>query len=131
MDYWGGNIISIQRETNTQNVRNRIVCYGKTPIKATASAANPYLVVDQTAVIAHELVDLQSLAEAVCAVNLELLNRLQITLTMDLLGDSSIKARSVYHVSNSWVGSEEDVFVYKVSHSWGQSGFVTNVTATA
>lgn len=127
----GGNIISIQRETSTQNTRNKVVCYGKTPIRASASASNPYLVVDQAAVIAHELIDLDSLAQAVCDINLALMNRLGVTYTIDLLGDSSVKPRSIYHVTNSFTGSDEDVFIYRISHSFGGNGFITNVTATA
>lgn len=127
----GGNIISIQRETSTQNTRNVVKVYGKNPLTARASATNPYLVVDQAAVIAHELLDTQEICDATASVNLTLMNRLHITHTIDMLGDASVFPRTVYHVTNTFTGSDEDVFVYRVAHAFGDGGFVTNVTATA
>jgi len=104
--------------------------YGKTPLTARASASSPYVVVDQAAVIAHELLDTQSICDATAAVNLELLNRLAQTLTIDLHGDSSIDPRSIYHVTESFTDTDDDVFVYRVSHAFSEAGFTTSVTAT-
>jgi hypothetical protein len=135
VDTWttgeGQDIISIGKEVDNSKIRNKIVVYGKSPLHATASAASPYVVVDQASVIAHELLDTQEICDATAAVNLEILNRLPVTYTLDLHGDASILPRTVYHVTESFTGANEDVFVYRVSHTWSESGFVTNVTATA
>ena len=126
-----GQIINISKESDNSKIRDRIICYGKTPIRASAEDASPYTVVRQTAVIAHELIDLQSLADATCAVNLELLKGLPITWTLDLMGDSSILPRTLYHIDESFTLSNNDVFIYKVAQNFSSSGFLTNVVATA
>jgi hypothetical protein len=126
-----GQILSISKETDNSKIRNVIKVYGKTPLTARASAASAYVVVDQAAVIAHELLDTAEICSATAAVNLELLNRLGITYTVDLVGDASIVPRSIYHITESFVSANEDVFVYRVSHQLGESGFLTNVTCTA
>lgn len=134
VDTWttgaGQDIISISKETDNSKIRNKIVVYGKSPLASTASAASPYVVVDQASVIAHELLDTQAICDATAAVNLEILNRLAVTYTVDLHGDASILPRTIYHITESFTGANEDVFIYRVSHNWSESGFITNVTAT-
>lgn len=105
--------------------------YGKTPIRAEASASNPYLVVDQTAAIAHELIDTQTIADGAASVNLALLNRLERKAEVDLIGDPAIAARQVYTIQEpSFIGLNEDAFAYKVSHTLTDSGYTVSVTAT-
>lgn len=134
VDTWttgaSGQIININKETDNSKVRNRIVVYGKSPLHAEASASSPYVVVDQTSVIAHELLDVQAICDATAAVNLEILNRLSVVYTIDLEGSAGVLPRSVYHITESFTDADEDVFIYRVSHSLSSSGFVTNVTAT-
>lgn len=127
----GQQIISISKESDNSKIRNKIVVYGKNPLHSTASASSPYVVVDQASVIAHELLDTQEICDATAAVNLEILNRLSVTYTIDLKGDASIFPRTVYHITESFTGADEDVFIYRVSQTWSEAGFVTNVTATA
>jgi hypothetical protein len=126
-----GQIISIGKEIDNSKIRNVIKVYGKNPLTARASASSPYIAVDQASVIAHELLDTQEICDATAAVNLDILNRLSTTYTVDLYGDASIVPRSVYHITESFTGADEDVFIYRVSHNFDESGFLTNVTATA
>ena len=124
-------IISISKEVDNSKIRNVVKVYGKNPLTAKASASSPYVVVDQTAVIAHEMLDTQDICDKTAAVNLELLNRLSVTYTIDLEGDHSILPRRVYHITESFTGADEDVFIYKVAHSISDAGYICNVTATA
>ena len=126
-----GNIVSVHYSESSDKIRNRIVVYGKTPIRAEASASNPYLVVDQTAAIAHELIDTQTIADGAASVNLALLNRLERKAEVDLIGDPAIAARQVYTIQEpSFIGLNEDAFAYKVSHTLTDSGYTVSVTAT-
>jgi hypothetical protein len=126
----GEQIINISKEADNSKIRDRIVVYGKTPLRSSAEDASPYTVVRQTAAIAHELLDTQEICDATAAVNLELLKGLPITWTIDLMGDSSILPRTIYHIDETFTISNNDVFVYKVSHNFSNSGFITSVVAT-
>jgi len=125
-----GNILSISYESSSDRIRNRIVIYGKGNIHATRSAASPYVVVDQTLVLAHELIDTQVLADGSAEVNLTILNRLGETYNIDLEGSASTRAREVHNLTESFIGaSNRPVFLYSVSHSYSESGWVTQVVA--
>jgi len=127
------NVIDISYEKSNASIRNVVKVYGKTPITAKASASSPYLVVDQTSVIAHELIDLPELAQAVADVNLSLMNRLQSIYTITLEGDHTIVPREIVQITESFTGaSSELAFAYRVAHQWdAEGGFITSLTANA
>jgi len=124
-----GNVIDINYSESSDKIRNKIVVYGKTPLTASNSAANPYLVVDQAVVIAHELLDTQAICDGTASVNLEILNRLERKAEITLKGDATIQARNIYHITESLTALDDDIFAYRVSHELSDSGFVTRVTA--
>jgi hypothetical protein len=126
-----GNIEEISYEESNEKIRNRVVVYGKSPLRAEASASSSYLVVDQTSVIAHELLDTQAICDGTASVNLELLNRLGRTWTISVLGDPTITARSIAHITESFTESDADVFVYRVSHRFSEAGYSTELTCVA
>lgn len=125
----GGNIIDSSYEKSNDKVRNRIVVYGKTPLKATAEAPSPYVIFTQTSVIAHELLDVQSICDATASINLTLLNRLQETYSVTVEGDHNIQARKVASLTEPYLGaSGRSVYLYRVSHSLSEAGFITSCT---
>lgn len=127
-----GNILEISYDASNDKLRNKVVVYGKSPLTATASASSPYVVVDQTSVIAHELLDTQAICDATAAVNLELMNRLGETWTLTVTGDPTITARSIANIVEQFTTpSNRDVFVYRVAHRLNDSGYTTELTATA
>jgi hypothetical protein len=126
-----GNIYDITYERSNDKIRNRVVVYGKSPLKAAATSTSPYLVVNQTAVIAHELLDTQAICDATASVNLELMNRLGQTWTLTVQGDSSVTARSIAHITESFTDTDADVFVYRVSHRFSESGYTCELTCVA
>jgi hypothetical protein len=123
-------LTAITYEQSTDKTRNRVKVYGRGNITALAEASNPYLVVDQTLVIGHEMLDTQDIADGTATVNLELLNHLGETYTLDLEGIVGLHARQIYLLDESFTGtSNRKVFVYQVSHSIDESGFISHVTA--
>ena len=134
LDTWttgdSGNIVSVAYEVSTDKTRNVVKVYGKGNIKASASAANAYLIVDQTIAIAHELLDTQELADNTASVNLTLLNRLTETYTVEILGLPSLRSRQIYHITESFTGADRDIFVYQCTHQIdSESGYFCTVTA--
>lgn len=126
----GGNIIDITEDRSNANVRNIVKVYGKSPLTAKAVGTNPYIVIDQTAVIAHELLDVQDLCNATAAVNLALMNRVQETYNITIFGDVNVLPRRICAITDSFLGlSAKQAFIYKVSHDFGVGGFTTQITA--
>lgn len=126
----GNNLIDISYEESNDKIRNVIKVYGKSPLTAKASASSPYLVVDQTAVIAHELLDTQEICQATADVNLEILNRLGRTWAITCVGDHTIRPRAICRITDEFATpTPTDAFIYRVSHQFSESGFVTQITA--
>lgn len=125
-----GNIISCQYSKSTDKTRNVVRVYGKDNITSRASAANSYLVVDQTIVIAHELIDTQTLADNTASVNLDLLNRLTESYELELYGNVAYQPRLIFTLTESFSGANNrKVFFYRVAHRMDQGGWTTSVTA--
>mgnify|MGYP001587946447 CR=1 FL=1 len=124
-----GNLTEITYHRGTDKTRNVIKVYGRTPIVATASASNPYLVVDQAVVLAHEMIDTQAMADGAASVNLTMLNRLDEKYEITIEGDNTVKARDIGTVTESFVGaSARDVFIYRCSNIFNESGWFTSMT---
>jgi len=130
------NILVLDHTRSTENLRNRIVVYGKNNITATASQSSPYLPAGfyKTAVIATQAIDSQSQANQAASNNLELMNRLTEALQIQIEGDYQIEPRKFASV----VINEPDIsltvsglwFIYQVEHRIDNSGYICNVTLT-
>lgn len=126
-----GNIISCQYIRGTDKTRNRIVVYGKGELRGSGRADNTYLVVDQTAVIAHELLDTQAIIDGTVSVNLQILNRLTESYEVEIEGDWTIEPRMIASITESFSStSNRTVFIYRVSQSLSEAGFITSLTLT-
>lgn len=123
----GGEIIQIGYETSTENLRNKVVVFGRDGIYAEASAESPYLPAGfyKTAVVSSELIDSQSMADDAADYNLALYNRLTEAVRLDILGDSSIRARQTVNVLEWFTGVDGDWFVYSCTHRMDESGGYT------
>jgi hypothetical protein len=126
-----GNIITCQYSRGTDKTRNKIVVYGKGDLHGSGRADNSYLVVDQTAVIAHELLDSSEIISGTISVNLQILNRLTESYEVEIEGDWSIIPRMIASLTETFSEtSARSVFVYRVSQNLSSSGFITSLTLT-
>jgi len=125
------NIIDIQYSAATDKTRNVVKIFGKTPLSAQASAPNSYLVVDQTMVVASDMLDTDELCQGAADVNLELLNHLTESLDLTVIGDPSVRVLGIADVTDDFIGfSARKVFLYKVAHNIDQkSGYYLSITA--
>jgi hypothetical protein len=126
-----GNIFDASYEKSSDKTRNVIKVYGLSPLTARASVSLSFLVVDQTAVIAHELLDEAGLCQRVADINLALLSKLQETYSLTVEGDHNIQARKVASLTEPFLGvSNRSVYLYRVAHSLSQEGgYICNITA--
>jgi len=125
-----GELIVISHLKSTDNLRNKVVVFGKEGIAATASAASPYLPGGfyQTAVISSELIDTQEMADQAASYNLNKWNKLTESVTCQALGDPSIDCRDTVEVIESWAGVSGNWFVYSITHRLASSRYVMDLT---
>jgi hypothetical protein len=127
-----GNITNVKYEESTDNLRNKIVVFGKEGIYAEASAVSPYLPADfyKTAIVSSELIDLQSMADQAASYNLTLYNRLTEVASCDLLGLYDVRARDTINIIEPFTGLTGDWFVYSATHRLDQNGYTTQLHLT-
>lgn len=123
----GGEITQIGYETSTDNLRNKVVVFGRDGIYAEDSASSPYLPAGfyKTAVVSSELIDSQSMADDAATYNLNLYNRLTEAVRLDILGNPSIRARDTVNVVEWFTGISGDWFVYSATHRMDENGGYT------
>jgi hypothetical protein len=107
------NVTAIDYTKSTENLRNRVVVYGKDNISADASAVSPYLPAGfyKTAVIATPYLDTVGKCQLAADFNLALFNRLTERLTLSIEGDHQIVARDVATVTDAYTGVSGDWFI--------------------
>lgn len=122
-------ILSASHSFDDEDLRNRVVVYGKGSVAATAQATSPFLPAGffKSTVLATDLIDNQTNAQLAANFNLALLNRISETVTLQIEGDASIFARDIVHVEESFLGINDNYYAYAVEHSWGKDGFVTDL----
>lgn len=115
-----GRVLAVEPwAISSDKIRNKVVVYGKEGVYASASASSPFLpdgFYKTEVIAAPDLIDTQQMAQDIADYNLNLLNRLEKTLTLSVVGTPSIKARSTVTVTESETGVSGDWFVYGCSH---------------
>jgi hypothetical protein len=119
---------SISKTTGTENLRNKVVVFGKDGIRAEASAVSAYLPSGfyQTAIVSSELIGSQSMADQSASYNLQLYNKLTEQLKIDIEGEPRVKARDTVHITYAPLSIDEDWFVYSLQHSFSDT-FTTSM----
>lgn len=115
-----GNIVVVNRATNTDNLRNKVVVFGASPIAASAASSSAYLPAGfyKTATISSSLIDTQSMAETSAAYNLAAWNKLTETTKVEAIGDYARHARQTVSVTDSFTGASGNWFIRDITHSF-------------
>lgn len=123
------NIIAISHTKSTEDLRNRVVVYGKEGIFASASTASAYLPANfyKTSVLASPIFDRVDLAQLCADYNLARFNRLTESLVLQLEGDWHVKPRLFATITDAYTETSGNWFIYQVNHSFGSGGYVMNV----
>jgi hypothetical protein len=127
-----GHIEHIDYDTSTDDLRNRVVVFGRDGIYAEDSAVSPYLPSGfyKTAIVSSELIDSQSMADDAASYNLALYNRLTESCRVDILGDYSLRARDTINISESFTTVSGDWFIYSCTHRMDEDGYTTSLQLT-
>lgn len=126
------NLLALDYNRSTENLRNKIVVYGKNNISASADSSSPYLPAGfyKTAVIATPFLDSQGKCQLAADHNLDLFNRLTERVNVAREGDWNVTAREIVNISEAYTGISGDWFIYRVESAIDHSGFVQNLTLT-
>lgn len=123
----GKDLILLNHVRSDEKMRNRLIVYGYNGLSASASAA-PCAGISlpsgfyKTAVIAYpDIIDDQAMAQATADYNLVLLNRVTETVTLDAIGNTSIRRNSVVTIDVSALSLSGDWFVYECTHRTSKS----------
>jgi hypothetical protein len=127
-------IISASYIESNADIRNKIVVQGSGDIYATASAVSPYLPnISGNPFYAsvffsdYQLITTQEDAQKAADYNLLLLNRLHKTLNLDIIGDVTRNCWTALHVTSSKLDIDSDFYVYGLTHSVSNGGFITSL----
>jgi hypothetical protein len=126
------DVISVDMSitTSEKNLRNRVVVYGSGDIHATASrnvSALPNGFFKTSVLGAGEMVDDQSLAQSIADYNLDLFCRYTEQVRVTIIGDPSLRARTIIGSSATKVGISGNWYVEMCDHSLSSSGYVTSL----
>lgn len=124
------NLLSTSAEDSTEELRNKVVVYGKPGVSATASASSPFLPAGffKTAVISTPIIDTNSLAQRTADLNLERFNRLTKSAVLQIEGDYNVEPRKIVNVTEPYTGLSGDWVIYHVETKMDSSGFTQIVT---
>jgi len=122
-------ILNLDYSEDANNLRNRVVLYGAEGITAEASAASPYLPSGfyKSCVVSAPIIDSQSYADQCVAYNLALYNRLTKAVNTTILGDHSIIPRTGLTLDIGVSKVDDLWYVYGVSHTANESGYMTEL----
>jgi len=137
-----GNIEVIDYQYNTDNLRNKVVVFGREGIYAarqsntTPCAGNPaanctYLPAGffKTAIVSSEMIDTHSMADSSAQYNLVLYNKLTESLRLEAEGDYTVRCRDTVTVTEPFTGMSNDPwFVYSITHRIDTSGYKLVIT---
>jgi hypothetical protein len=130
----GTNVLSLSYQKSTEELRNRVVVYGREGIQASASLSSPYLYSStyyKTAVVAHPLIQTASQAQTTADYNLELYNRLTQIVSMTVEGDPTLEARQFVNITGSSFTTVTGMwFLYSVRHKFGPQGYTVDLHCT-
>lgn len=132
-------ILTLTHTKSEKDLRNRIVVYGSEGVFGNAQRATSfdpdtqsYVTVlpggyHKSAVLATPIIDSDSIAEDAADYNLKLLNRLSVELSMTVIGDPDLMARSVIHVTNSMLNIDADYYIFTAEHNISNTGYTVNM----
>lgn len=125
------DVIDLKETVSEKNLRNRVIVWGSNGVTATASSPSPHLPPNfyKTVLFSHPIISTAELAQKTANYNLALLNRLTYSLSVTLEGNPSLQSRKTVYVSDPQINRR--YYIYECRHSWGPSGYITQLELTA
>ena len=130
-----GNIVVIDYNYSTEELRNRVVVFGAADddIYAEEKVASPYLPAGfyKTAIVSSEFIDTQSMADASAIYNLALYNKLTESMKIEAEGNYRYRMHDIIGVTEPFTGMSGDKwFLYAVTHRVSDQGYTSSLSLT-
>lgn len=132
-------ILTLSHSKSEKDLRNRVVVYGADDVSGSAShhssidpdtggyvevlPANYY----KSAVLATYIIDSDDTANDTASYNLKLLNRLSSEISMTVIGDPDLIARTVVHVHQPFLDINGDYYIFSAEHVVSNAGYTVNM----
>jgi len=133
-------IFSFNLSKNDRDLRNKIVIYGAENLYADAQQATSYDPISDSfvqvlpsgfykaAVLASPLIEGQSFAQDAADYNLDMMNRVVYELNITVEGNYLYQARTAVTLNSTLFSTYNGLwYVYQCDHTWGSSGYQTNM----
>lgn len=132
---------AVKTETD-RDLRNRVVVHGTPGIYAEAKSAtsyNPLTDADENILpttptqfykamaLVSPIIDNQGMADKSATYNLDLYNRLGVSLQIQMEGNSQLLARKVVAIDEAKLSLNGNWYIYLAEHQWSRDGYYTNL----
>ena len=126
-----GTLKSIQYIRSEEGLRNKVIVFGYSGITKEAYAESPYVPENfyKTAILSHEFIDTEEIAQETADINLHRLNKLTESVIFEALGQTDIDIRETVSITDPSSGVSGSWFVTQCTHTVGKdSGYTIRVT---
>lgn len=124
-------ILGMTHSYSEKDVRNRVVVYGGEGIAATAEAVSPWLPTNfyKTSVLGFpQLVEDQGMAQDIADYNLNLFHRLTESLSVNIVGNFELRARTVIEFSDARFPELAGYwYIFGCDQNFSTDGYTTNL----
>lgn len=124
------DMLNVKYSITDRDLRNRVVVYGTEGVYATASEQSQWLPDGfyKSVAVVSDLLQTQGYAQQTANYNLDKLNRLTHNCTVTIPGNPLINCRNTVNLDSDLItGITREWYVYGIEHSWGQTGYQTNL----
>lgn len=128
---WGGNMKSIEYSRSDENLRNRVVVFGRDNTVYDVKESSPWVVDPtfyKTAIISYEFIDNYDMAKETGDINIHRLNKLTESCIIEAMGDPSINTAQVVSITDPKCGLSGSWFLAQCRHSISKSGYTLRMT---
>jgi hypothetical protein len=125
-----------------RDLRNRVVVHGSPGIFAESKSATSYNPITKAMenilpttptqfykamALISPIIDNQTMANNSASYNLDLYNKLDVSLQLQIEGDSRFLARKICEIDEDVLGLIGNWYVYLAEHQWSKEGYTTNL----
>ena len=125
-----------------RDLRNRVIVHGSPGIFAESKSAQSYNPITEamenilpttpvqfykSMALISPIIDNQTMANNSASYNLDLYNKLDVSLQLQIEGDSRFLARKICEIDEDVLSLSGNWYVYLAEHQWSRDGYTTNL----
>jgi hypothetical protein len=126
-----GNMKTLEYTRSDENLRNKVVVYGRDNLYKVASGSSPYVPAGfwKTAIVSSTMIEGDAMAQEVADINLLRMNKLTEACIVDCIGNTSLDCRQTVNITDPKIGVSGNWFVSQIQHKVDpNSGYTCRLT---